>query len=105
MPSKLPNILASGCAALAICDAGTELGELIEQIHTGAIASWDIDLLVKTLERLLNESSRQTRAQRQEQAGNSSRLSSAWSVWLKPFWTKGIANLSLLHCPVAEAQF
>ena len=42
MPSKLPNILASGRRILAICDADSELAAMIARFHAGeSLSSWD----------------------------------------------------------------
>jgi len=42
MPSKLPNILASGKKVLAICDVDSELNHVIPEFEAGiAINSWD----------------------------------------------------------------
>ncbi len=54
LPSKLPNILASGCAVLAICESGSELANIVHQCSCGAVSSWDMDVLVDQLEKVLD---------------------------------------------------
>jgi colanic acid biosynthesis glycosyl transferase WcaI len=66
LPSKLPNILATGCLLLAICQPGTELAQLIEQTGAGVVAySWNMDELIAKLECALNQARSQTPEQRQ----------------------------------------
>lgn len=53
MPSKLPNILASGRKILALCDADSELAEVVAQFRAGiTTASWapdEVAAIVATL--------------------------------------------------------
>jgi colanic acid biosynthesis glycosyl transferase WcaI len=53
LPSKLPNILASGCAVLAICEPDSELANLLHQCSDGSVSSWDIDVFVEQMENIL----------------------------------------------------
>ncbi|MES2883671.1 MAG: glycosyltransferase family 4 protein [Pseudomonadota bacterium] len=56
MPSKLPNILASGKRVLAICDADSEMVELIAQFKAGVcIDSWQPADVVAALRALLQD--------------------------------------------------
>jgi colanic acid biosynthesis glycosyl transferase WcaI len=65
-PSKLPNILATGCMVLAICKSDSELGRLLQQTRTGLAAdSWEISVLVETLKQALKQARSQSRQQRQ----------------------------------------
>lgn len=46
LPSKLPNLMAAGVPLLAICDPGSELGELIREARAGVVVdSWDGEAL------------------------------------------------------------
>lgn len=53
MPSKLPNILASGRKVLALCDTDSELADVVAQFRAGiSTASWapdDVAAVVATL--------------------------------------------------------
>ncbi len=53
MPSKLPNILASGCPVLAICESGSEVWGLLEQTGTGMTGEYGEGDLVDKLKQLL----------------------------------------------------
>jgi hypothetical protein len=66
LPSKLPNILAMGCAVLAICPPDTELATILRQTACGVAAdSWDLDVLMQKLRQVLNQTKSQNRQQRQ----------------------------------------
>jgi len=55
LPSKLPNILATGCAVLAICEQDSELAQILERIGTGIVAySWERNVLSIKLKEALN---------------------------------------------------
>lgn len=64
LPSKLPNIVASGCATLAICDADSELAHIVGQCSGLAVSTWQTDTLIAQLEVLLELASRQTTDER-----------------------------------------
>ena len=65
MPSKLPNILATGCAVLAICDSDSEIAHILRQTNTGVAAgSWNVPVLVTQLEEVLRRAKSQSRVQR-----------------------------------------
>lgn len=43
LPSKLPNLLATGVPIFVICDPGSELGDLVNEAQAGVVAhTWDI---------------------------------------------------------------
>jgi glycosyltransferase involved in cell wall biosynthesis len=66
LPSKLPNILAMGCAILAICPPETELANILQQAACGVTAdSWDLDALMQKLRQVLDQAKSQSRQQRQ----------------------------------------
>jgi colanic acid biosynthesis glycosyl transferase WcaI len=66
LPSKLPNILAMGCAVLAICPSETELANILQQTACGVTAdSWDLDVLMQKLGQVLGQAKSQSRQQRQ----------------------------------------
>jgi colanic acid biosynthesis glycosyl transferase WcaI len=66
LPSKLPNILAMGCAVLAICPTETELAQILQQTGCGVAAeSWDLDVLMQKLSQVLDQDKSQSRQQRQ----------------------------------------
>jgi putative colanic acid biosynthesis glycosyltransferase WcaI len=70
LPSKLPNVLATGCAVLAICQKGSELDQLVTETGSGiAVQSWEPEALVDALRSVLRQSDRQDRRERQELAG------------------------------------
>lgn len=55
-PSKLPNLLSSGVPVYAICDHGSELSELINEIEFCRSGNlWDISLLSKEIIIFLDE--------------------------------------------------
>lgn len=48
LPSKLPNLLAAGVPVFAICESGSELGDLVNEGDAGVVVnSWDTVELVK----------------------------------------------------------
>ncbi len=54
LPSKLPNLLATGVHLLAICSEDCEVGRLIQQAGTGSIVEqWDQDLFLKRIDEAL----------------------------------------------------
>lgn len=66
LPSKLPNILAMGCAVLAICPMETELAQILQQTGCGIAAeSWELDVLMQKLSQVLDQDKSQSRQQRQ----------------------------------------
>ena len=66
LPSKLPNILAMGCAVLAICPSETELAKILQQTACGVAAeSWNMDVLLQKLSQVLDQAKSQSRQQRQ----------------------------------------
>jgi len=68
LPSKLPNIVASGCGILAICDANSELAHLVSQCSGLSISSWEPDTLIIQLEKLLEVVKRQSADERRSVA-------------------------------------
>jgi colanic acid biosynthesis glycosyl transferase WcaI len=71
LPSKLPNILACGCPVLAICEAGSELAGIVEQIKSSVVAhSWDTEVLLPKLRNALEMANSQSRESRRENAKN-----------------------------------
>ncbi|MFK8059284.1 MAG: glycosyltransferase [Polaribacter sp.] len=55
LPSKLPNLLASGCKTLIITDPNSEIEKLFKSYHLDLIArGWNNDLLIEKLQYLLN---------------------------------------------------
>jgi len=55
LPSKLPNILASGAAVFAICDESSEVANIIQDAGTGiSVTTWDINILVQELSQLID---------------------------------------------------
>jgi glycosyltransferase involved in cell wall biosynthesis len=64
-PSKLPNILATGCPVLAICDPRSDLAQIVSFTGMGFIASsWDMDELLSKLKQVLDQASVQRRGVR-----------------------------------------
>ena len=68
LPSKLPNLMAAGVPVFVVCDAGSEVGELVLEAKAGVVANtWQsaelIDAFVANRSQLLDEerSSRKTR--------------------------------------------
>ncbi len=58
LPSKLPNILASNCKILCITDDGSELVKILKNYSLSEVAtSWDIENLLKLVEKLLIQKS------------------------------------------------
>lgn len=54
LPSKLPNLLISGCKILLITDKNSEIENLFKNNKIGkAINSWDFDVILNSLEELL----------------------------------------------------
>ncbi len=54
MPSKLPNIVAGGCAIFAICSEKSEVAELLDRHDLGIISpDWDADFAANIMERFL----------------------------------------------------
>ncbi len=65
LPSKLPNILSSGCSVLAICPPGSELAHIVRRAGAGfAAESWDSEVLLSTLHRVLEHAQQEDREQR-----------------------------------------
>jgi glycosyltransferase involved in cell wall biosynthesis len=55
LPSKLPNLLAAGVPVFAICEVGSELGDLVIEADAGIVAnSWDIASLTGLFESYKN---------------------------------------------------
>jgi colanic acid biosynthesis glycosyl transferase WcaI len=70
LPSKLPNVLATGCAVLAICQKGSELDQLVTETGAGiAVRSWEPEALVDALRGVLRQADRQHRRERQALVG------------------------------------
>ena len=54
LPSKLPNLLASGCKILLITDANSEIEYFFKSHNLGLVSTnWSIDVLVKKLQFLI----------------------------------------------------
>jgi len=54
LPSKLPNLLASGCKILLITDANSEIEYFFKSNNLGLVSTnWSIDVLVKKLQFLI----------------------------------------------------
>ena len=68
MPSKLPNILASGCPVLAICESDSEVSGLLQQVGIGVTGDYGEDDLVAKLKQLLEQARIQNSAERQRRA-------------------------------------
>jgi len=65
-PSKLANILAAGCAVLAICNLESDLAQIINQTKVGAVAAnWERDELMAKLRHVLNQAATEPREARQ----------------------------------------
>jgi colanic acid biosynthesis glycosyl transferase WcaI len=48
LPSKLPNLLATGVPIFVICEPGSELGDLVNEAKAGVVANtWDISELAE----------------------------------------------------------
>jgi len=69
LPSKLPNILAAGCAVFAICEQGSELSEIVTKCAGVAVSEWDVEILVTRLAELL------TRVKREDSRARQARVS------------------------------
>lgn len=79
LPSKLPNILATGCAVLAICERDSELAQILAQTETGIVAdSWEPKVLSIKLREALNMAKLRSHEQRRAQVKNL--LSNAFSL-------------------------
>jgi|HubBroStandDraft_6_1064221.scaffolds.fasta_scaffold01251_6 colanic acid biosynthesis glycosyl transferase WcaI len=71
LPSKLPNILATGCAVLAICERESELAQILQQTGTGIVAySWEPSVLLGKLKEALNMAKLRSREQRRADVKN-----------------------------------
>lgn len=56
MPSKLPNIMASGRPIIAICDDDSELANMIKRFGAGEVVnSWDPEVVTNALLRILGQ--------------------------------------------------
>lgn len=56
LPSKLPNLLASGCKILFITDSNSEIEYLFKKYNLNkVITSWDNDIILQSLRELLNQ--------------------------------------------------
>ena len=65
LPSKLPNMLAMGCAVLAVCPPDTELAQILQETGCGVAAeSWALDVLLQRLGQVLDQAKSQSRQQR-----------------------------------------
>ena len=69
LPSKLPNILAAGCAILGICESDSELANILRQCSAGLVSSWETEVLVVRLEKVLELVKVQSRDRRRALAG------------------------------------
>jgi glycosyltransferase involved in cell wall biosynthesis len=65
LPSKLPNILASGGVVFAICEADSELANILHRCSGIAVASWEFGQLIDKLRNALELTKTQTRSDRQ----------------------------------------
>jgi colanic acid biosynthesis glycosyl transferase WcaI len=67
-PSKLPNIVASGCYVFAVCNKDSEVARIVEETQLGIVAdSWAPEVLTAALEPLVaqaRQNSRNDRVQR-----------------------------------------
>jgi len=68
LPSKLPNILATGSAVFGICASGSELAEIIRTCSGLSVSSWETDVLVDKLESFLEQVRGQTLEERRKLA-------------------------------------
>jgi glycosyltransferase involved in cell wall biosynthesis len=69
IPSKLPNLIASGVAVMAICERGCELYRLVEGAQPGACAtSWNVDYILPQLEMLLRRAEAESQMVRRQRA-------------------------------------
>lgn len=49
LPSKLPNLMASGVPIFAICEPGSEVGHIVNLFDAGVVAeSWNVEELTKS---------------------------------------------------------
>jgi colanic acid biosynthesis glycosyl transferase WcaI len=49
LPSKLPNLLASGVPVFVVCDPSSELGSLVRSLNAGVVChQWSSDILVES---------------------------------------------------------
>ena len=56
LPSKLPNLLASGCKVMVITDAGSEIENLFFEKKLDLVVNkWDNNLLIEKLQFLINK--------------------------------------------------
>jgi glycosyltransferase involved in cell wall biosynthesis len=60
LPSKLPNIIASGCALFAICDEGSELANIVAKYGGMSVPRWDEHALIGSMIKFLNEIGRES---------------------------------------------
>lgn len=59
LPSKLPNLLASGCSIFCITDPESELIDIVDGYSKGAVSTtWDVNVNAELLLRLLGSNSR-----------------------------------------------
>ena len=69
LPSKLPNLLAAGVPVFAICDAGSELADIVRASGTGhACHSWDSEQLVKEMLAFAKRAETETHRERAERS-------------------------------------
>jgi colanic acid biosynthesis glycosyl transferase WcaI len=70
LPSKLPNLLASGCPIAAICDPGTELDVLLSDMPASQpLLSWDNDYLCAQIYDMLQKTTSMSREYIREERG------------------------------------
>ena len=66
LPSKLPNLLAAGVPVFAICESGSELGDLVNDAKAGMVANtWDTAKLVELFKFYRNNLGTETKQERQ----------------------------------------
>ncbi len=59
LPSKLPNLLSSGCNILAITDKGSEIEKLFKKFNLNTVVTlWDNEELCNELEKILEKAQR-----------------------------------------------
>src|SRR5450759_2565892 len=65
LPSKLPNLLAADVPVFVICEAGSELGNLVNEAKAGVVATtWDIAMLVEQFRSYMNEQAAESKHDR-----------------------------------------
>jgi colanic acid biosynthesis glycosyl transferase WcaI len=66
-PSKLPNIVASGCYVFGVCDRESEVARIVEEARLGVVAdTWEPEALTAALQPLVVRALQESRDDREQ---------------------------------------